>query len=166
MRTIYLSLSILLLAGFPGCDNQKPSQPMELIKGGEEKEYEKVSVTFDHPCAYVNAEDIERVRAHVVTADAADPVYAAWLSFCSSEWAQETVKPDALSTIVRGDPAGTGVDKENYIVCDRQAAAVWARPSGGGRQGAAVRRRPSERGRQSAAMAHIPQTGTAPLRRP
>lgn len=125
MRTSYLSLSILLLAGFPGCDNQKPSQPLELIKGEEEKGYEKVSVTFDHPCAYVNAEDIERVRAHVAAADASDPVYAAWQAFCSSEWAQETVKPDALSTIVRGDPAGTGVDKENYIVCDRQAAAAF-----------------------------------------
>ena len=100
MRTIYLSLSILLLAGFPGCDNQKPSQPLELVKGEEEKGYEKVSVTFDHPCAYVNAEDIERVRAHVAAADASDPVYAAWQAFCSSEWAQETLAGEQEGPVV------------------------------------------------------------------
>ena len=36
MRTIYYFLCVFLLAGFPGCDKTKPSQPMELIKGGEE----------------------------------------------------------------------------------------------------------------------------------
>ena len=125
MRIICHSISVLLFAGFFGCDVSKPSQPMELITVEEEKDYETVPVSFDHPCAYVNAEDIERVRAHVAAADPSDPVYAAWLDFCSSEWAQETVKPGALSTIVRGDPTGTGVDKENYIVCDRQAAAAF-----------------------------------------
>ena len=125
MRTIFCAISAFLLVGFWGCDDSKPSPPAESIKVEDEREYGNVAVSFSHPCAYVNSEDIERARTHIAAADATDPVYAAWLSFCSSEWAQETVKPSALSTIVRGDPTGTGVDKENFILCDRQAAAAF-----------------------------------------
>ena len=118
-----LVAAVVLVPGTTACNDQlKPGQ-VDLTP--VEKPVPDVSVKFNHPCAYVNAADIARVKQHVAAADANDPVYASWLQFCGSGWAQESVKPSALATIVRGDPKGTGVDKENYILCDEQACAAF-----------------------------------------
>ena len=90
-----------------------------------EETVDPVQVTFNHPTAYVSGTDIARVKAAVAAADATDPVYVSWLQLCNSPWAQATIVPDVLETVVRGDPTGTGVPAENYIVCDQQAAAAF-----------------------------------------
>ena len=87
-----------------------------------EEAVEPIHVTFQHPGAYVNASDIARVKAAVAAADKNDPVYASWLSFCDNLWAKETTAPEVLEVVYRGN---VGVTQENYILCDRQAAAAF-----------------------------------------
>lgn len=121
-----LIFSMLLLLGVPSCaqdasqeeNGTKPEPP------SEKPVVEQVEVVFDHPCAYVNAEDLDRVCRRISGKDESDPVYASWLEFSRNEWAQETIRPSALETVVRGDPKGTGTT-ENYIICARQAAAAF-----------------------------------------
>ena len=104
-----------VLSGTAACnDNLKPGT-VDLDPVDNPTEIPDVNVMFNHPCAYVNASDIARVKQYVAAADANDPVYASWLQFCGSGWAQESVKPDALETVVRGDATGTGTT-ENYIL--------------------------------------------------
>ena len=81
--------------------------------------------TFNHPCAYVNASDIARTREHVAKADDTDPVYACWKKLCANSYASSSYKASPVATLVRGDATGTGVSSENYIVCDRDAAAAF-----------------------------------------
>lgn len=112
------------LTGAAACNKNLQPGKVDLDPVENETEIKDVTVSFKHPGAYVNAEDIARVKQHVAAADANDPVYASWLQFCSGAWAQESVKPSALETVVRGDATGTGTT-ENYILCDEQAAAAF-----------------------------------------
>ena len=120
---ITLTAAAALVLGATACNKNLVHGVTDLTL--PEETVEPVAVTFSHPGAYVNADDLSRVRSAVAAADPSNPVYAAWLQLCNNPWAQETVAPEVLETVVRGDPAGTGVDKENYIVCDRQAAAAF-----------------------------------------
>lgn len=88
-------------------------------------EIERVDVSFNHPCAYVSAADLDRARAAIAGADPTDPVYCSWLHLCQSPYAQDSWTARPVETLVRGDARGTGVDKENYIVCDQDAAAAF-----------------------------------------
>lgn len=101
--------------------NPEPYIPPE----PEKKEMEIVDVTFSHPGAYVNADDISRVKAAVEKADASDPVFASWQKLVSSSFTRKTYNPNPQEILVRGDPKGTGVSSENYIVADQDAAAAF-----------------------------------------
>jgi len=123
-RLIITLFAAAVLTGTAACNNKLQQGTVDLTPTEKETDIKDVTVTFSHPCAYVNASDIARVKQHVAAADGSDPVYAAWKQFCANTWAQETITPDALETIVRGDPTGTGTT-ENYILCDQQAAAAF-----------------------------------------
>lgn len=119
-----ITAALALILGACACNKQLTQGKVNLDIDDEGDKIEDVSITFKHPGAYVNAEDIARAKAAVTAANATDPVYAAWQSFIYSPWAQETIQPNVLETVVRGDPTGTGTT-ENYIVCDQQAAAAF-----------------------------------------
>ena len=123
-RLVCVLFAAAVLAGTAACNNKLPKQG-EVDLTPVEKPVPDVTVKFSHPGAYVNAADLARVKQHVAAADASDPVYASWKELCASPWAQESIKPSALATVVRGDPSGTGVASENYILCDQQAAAAF-----------------------------------------
>lgn len=124
-RFYIIAAALALVLGACACNKQLNQGKVNLDIEEETEQVEEVNVRFSHPGAYVNAADIARAKAAVEAADETNPVYAAWKSFIYSPWAQETVKPNVLETVVRGDPKGTGVDKENFIVCDQQAAAAF-----------------------------------------
>ena len=122
-RVLTVIAAAALVMGACACnDNLKPGTVDLTIP---EEPVEPVTVTFKHPGAYVNTEDIARVKAAVAQADPNDPVYACWLQFCNSPWSNANVAPNVLETVVRGDPKGTGVSSENYILCDEQAATAF-----------------------------------------
>lgn len=91
----------------------------------QKHEMEIVDVSFQHPCAYVNAEDIARASERVAAADLSDPVYASWLKLSENKFAQPSWRARAVEILVRGDCTGTGVSKENYIKADEDAAAAF-----------------------------------------
>ena len=80
---------------------------------------------FNHPCALVSMADIDRVKASIEVADVNDPVYASYKTFCDSPYAQESWLPSPVEVIVRGDPTGTGVSGENYILPSKDASAAF-----------------------------------------
>lgn len=80
---------------------------------------------FDHPCALVTQDDIDRVKSHVEAADGTDPVYASYLHLCQNTYAQIPYTPNPQKILVRGDANGTGVERENYINACRDAAAAF-----------------------------------------
>jgi len=123
-RMIFIALTVAFFSGLASCRENGGQEPAVTIPSVEETTEPEVSVSFNHPCAYVNAADLARVRQHVSAADLSDPVYASWKELESSPFAQETVKPSALETVVRGDPTGTGTT-ENYMQCCRQACAAF-----------------------------------------
>lgn len=123
-RLVCVLFAAAVLAGTAACGDKLPKQG-EVDLTPVEKPVSDVTVKFSHPGAYVNAADLARVKQHVAAADASDPVYASWKELCASPWAQDNIKPSALATVVRGDPSGTGVSSENYILCDQQAAAAF-----------------------------------------
>lgn len=96
---------------------EKPDEP-------DEFEYPS-SYNFNHPCALVTSADIDRVKNRIALASASDPVYVAYTNFCKSPYAQSGYKANPVETIVRGDATGTGVDKENFIVIAKDAAAAY-----------------------------------------
>lgn len=126
-RILLSSLAAVVLLGATCCNKQLGQGTVDLTDPNEQTQPQtpEATIKFSHPGAYVNADDLARVKQHVAAADANDPVYVAWTEFCKSPWAQETIKPSALETIVRGDPKNTGVSSENYILCDQQAASAF-----------------------------------------
>lgn len=91
----------------------------------EEEDKFSGEYVFNHPCALVTKSDVERVKGQIALADPYDPVYASYLHFCKSPYAQETWKPSPVETLVRGDVTGTGVEKENAGNSMRDAAAAY-----------------------------------------
>ncbi len=97
-----------------------PEQPEE----PEEPFVYPTTYNFNNPCALIAQEDIDRVKQKVAAADANDLVYASWLNFCKSQFAQSSYKASPVEIVVRGDAKGTGVESENYGSCMRDAAAA------------------------------------------
>ncbi len=112
----------LLSAG--ACEDLLKEGTVDLTVEEEEFEY-PTSYTFSHPCGLVSSSDISRIKEHVAAADPTDPVYACWLQLCGNVYAQTTYTASPVATLVRGDATGTGVDSENYILADRDAAAAF-----------------------------------------
>lgn len=121
---ICCSCSGALSKGEVDLDYDKEKEEEEEKKPEKEEEKDPYVLTLNHPCAYVNAENIARVKAAVAGASATDPVYASWQSFCKSPYAAASYTASPVPTVVRGDATGTGTT-ENYIVCDRDAAAAF-----------------------------------------
>lgn len=122
-RVLTVIAAAALVMGACACNDNLKTGTVDLTI--PEDPVEPVNASFRHPGAYVNADDIARVKAAVTTADPNDPVYASWLQFCSSPLSSATVAPNVLETVVRGDPKGTGVSSENYITCAEQAATAF-----------------------------------------
>ena len=121
----YLALSFATLAlvmGASACGDRLKSGSNDLDI--DDPEVPAATIHFSHPCAYVNANDIVRVKQSVAAASATDPVYASWLKLCANGYAQPSYTPSPVATLVRGDATGTGTT-ENYIVADRDAAAAF-----------------------------------------
>lgn len=130
-RKGFLSIIVMavVLSGTAACNDNLRQGTIDLGIDDEvddPKQEEKMpTITLSHPCAYVNSNDISRVKAAVTKADASDPVFVSWQKLISGPYTQKTYKPNPQETLVRGDPKGTGVSSENYIVADQDAAAAF-----------------------------------------
>jgi len=80
--------------------------------------------TFNHPCAMYTAEDFARVKAEL-DGNTIPEVTQAFAALKSSPYSSLTRQPEPQELIVRGDPKGTGLDKENYTYAMRDAAAAY-----------------------------------------
>jgi hypothetical protein len=80
--------------------------------------------TFNHPCAMYTAEDFARVKAEL-DANTIPEVTQAFTELKNSPYSSLTRQPEPQELIVRGDPTGTGLDKENYAYAMRDAAAAY-----------------------------------------
>lgn len=120
--TIGLVLSNILLACVLEPESEL-KQTNKQNKPTEECKYPQ-SYDFNHPCALITNKDISRIQEKIKTADVNDPTYASWLRFCGNLYSQSSYTPSPVEILVRGDAKGTGVDKENYIVADRDFAAA------------------------------------------
>jgi len=126
-RILLSSLAAVVLLGATSCNRQLGQGTVDLTDPDDKNEQTQpteTAIKFSHPGAYVNASDLARVKQHVAAADANDPVYACWLELCKSPYAQSSYKAEALETVVRGDPTGTGTT-ENYVQCCYQAGAAF-----------------------------------------
>ena len=99
--------------------NEKPDDNQE-----QEFTYPS-SYEFNHPCALVTKEDIQRVKASIASASESDPVYVAYKNFCTNTYSQPSHKATPVEVIVRGDPTGTGVSGENYITISKDASVAY-----------------------------------------
>lgn len=80
---------------------------------------------FPHPCAMYSAADFSRVKASLHDATAPDAVKQEFQTLMNSSYASLSRTPSPQEVIVRGDVAGTGLDKENYSYAMRDAAAAY-----------------------------------------
>lgn len=80
--------------------------------------------TFNHPCAMYTADDFARVKAEL-TGNTIPEVTQAFAALKSSPYSSLSHMPEPQELIVRGDPKGTGIDKENYAYAMRDAAAAY-----------------------------------------
>lgn len=80
--------------------------------------------TFNHPCAMYTADDFARVKAEL-TGNTIPEVTQAFAALKSSPYSSLSRMPEPQELIVRGDPKGTGIDKENYAYAMRDAAAAY-----------------------------------------
>lgn len=113
-----------LILGAGACTNYLYDGEIDLTMPEQEFQYPD-SYSFNHPCGLVTSSQLTRIKEHVAAADANDPVYACWLGLCNSQYAQSNYVPNPQEILVRGDVTGTGVDSENYIYADRDAAAAF-----------------------------------------
>lgn len=80
--------------------------------------------TFNHPCAMYTADDFARVKAEL-DGNSIPEVTQAFAALKSSPYSSLSRMPEPQELIVRGDPKGTGIDKENYAYAMRDAAAAY-----------------------------------------
>ena len=80
--------------------------------------------TFNHPCAMYTADDFARVKAEL-DGNTIPEVTQAIAVLKASPYSSLSRMPEPQELIVRGDPKGTGIDKENYAYAMRDAAAAY-----------------------------------------
>lgn len=80
--------------------------------------------TFNHPCAMYTADDFARVKTEL-DGNTIPEVSQAFAALKSSPYSSLSRMPEPQELIVRGDPKGTGIDKENYAYAMRDAAAAY-----------------------------------------
>lgn len=80
--------------------------------------------TFNHPCAMYTADDFARVKAEL-DGNTIPEVTQAFAALKASPYSSLSRMPEPQELIVRGDPKGTGIDKENYAYAMRDAAAAY-----------------------------------------
>lgn len=80
--------------------------------------------TFNHPCAMYTADDFARVKAEL-DGNTIPEVSQAFAALKASPYSSLSRMPEPQELIVRGDPKGTGIDKENYAYAMRDAAAAY-----------------------------------------
>lgn len=80
--------------------------------------------TFNHPCAMYTADDFARVKAEL-DGNTIPEVAQAFAALKASPYSSLSRMPEPQELIVRGDPKGTGIDKENYAYAMRDAAAAY-----------------------------------------
>ena len=80
--------------------------------------------TFNHPCAMYTADDFARVKTEL-DGNTIPEVSQAFTALKASPYSSLSRMPEPQELIVRGDPKGTGIDKENYAYAMRDAAAAY-----------------------------------------
>lgn len=80
--------------------------------------------TFNHPCAIYTADDFARVKTEL-DGNTIPEVAQAFAALKASPYSSLSRMPEPQELIVRGDPKGTGIDKENYAYAMRDAAAAY-----------------------------------------
>lgn len=80
--------------------------------------------TFNHPCAMYTADDFARVKTEL-DGNTIPEVAQAFAALKASPYSSLSRMPEPQELIVRGDPKGTGIDKENYAYAMRDAAAAY-----------------------------------------
>ena len=80
--------------------------------------------TFNHPCAMYTADDFARVKIEL-DGNTIPEVSQAFAALKASPYSSLSRMPEPQELIVRGDPKGTGIDKENYAYAMRDAAAAY-----------------------------------------
>lgn len=80
--------------------------------------------TFNHPCAMYTVNDFARVKTEL-DGNTIPEVSQAFAALKASPYSSLSRMPEPQELIVRGDPKGTGIDKENYAYAMRDAAAAY-----------------------------------------
>lgn len=124
-KNFILALGLLLVTGFSACSSEIEdgttdidSWPMPYIE--VDGRY-----TYNHPCAMFNDADFTRVKAMLDDGTAPQAVKEEFEKLKSSRYTLLPYTADPTEWIVRGDPTGTGVDRENYGNAMRDAAAAY-----------------------------------------
>ena len=99
--TILAAVPALICAG--ACTDFLYEGEVDLTPKEEEEFVYPTTYEFNHPCAYVTMDDINRAKAYAVKGYTANPV----------------------EILVRGDPTGTGVSSQNVLNAGRDAAAAF-----------------------------------------
>lgn len=113
-KNFIFALGLLLVTGFSACSSEIEdgttdidSWPMPYIE--VEGRY-----TYQHPCAMFNEADFTRVKTMLEDGTAPQAVKDEFETLKNSTYTPTTYVASPTEWIVRGDPTGTGVDKENY----------------------------------------------------
>ena len=114
----------------PICDvtltSDKPDQAFPHEKAMEMyTERTQAKYVFPHPCAMYSADDFKRVKASLDDGTAPDEVKQEFEALKKNSYSSLTRNASPQELIVRGDPTGTGIDKENYTYAMRDAAAAY-----------------------------------------
>ena len=119
------ALGLLLATGFSACSSEIEdgttdidSWPMPYIE--VDGRY-----TYQHPCAMYSDADFARVKTMLDDGTAPQAVKDEFEKLKNSAYALPNYVADPTEWIVRGDPTGTGVDRENYDKAMRDAAAAY-----------------------------------------
>ncbi len=86
---------------------------------------QQTKYAYPHPCAMYSAADFAYVKESLDNSTAPDEVRQAFEALKSSSYSSLTRNASPQELIVRGDPTGTGIDKENYTYAMRDAAAAY-----------------------------------------
>ena len=85
----------------------------------------RAKYAFPHPCTMYSGDDYSRVRKSLQEGTAPKAVKEELEALKNNSYSSLTRSASPQELIVRGDPTGTGLDKENYVYAMRDAAAAW-----------------------------------------